>query len=246
MALILFLNGVVAFRFAADMMRPPLRVERAIVELGRLEEDPRFASFNVRVEDFWARLWANAFLLKKPQYFVTHTYEGRLNTELKGEWDLSDSFLPMVPLDVRDFVQFNARFHLVRAKAAGRIHVEFADGWYAEEKSAVHTWRWSDGRGRIVLTNRGAHPIRVNLQMEVRSFEPGELTLRLDQREAGRTSLDGSVEIVDFNHLTIPAGRTVLTLECPPPVVQKNSSPDTRRLALALYRFKMEATAQEK
>src|SRR5260370_4885521 len=103
LTIILATNVLLAREFRRQMAAPPLRVDRSLVELGRLEQDDRITSLNMVVEDYWSRLWANAFLLRKAQYFAIHTYEGRLNTALRGEWNLSDSVLHLAPLRAEDF-----------------------------------------------------------------------------------------------------------------------------------------------
>lgn len=243
LVVILILNIMVARLFVQAMGTPPLRVDRALVDLGRLEQDTRFASFNMCVENFWARLWANAFLLKKPQYFMTHTYEARLNTALKGEWNLSDSMLRVAPMAEEDYVQVNGRFHLARVAAPGLLAAGFADGWYDEEQAAAFRWRWSDGRGRIVLTNPTGRPVRVELRLRVRGLVAGEMTLQLGTRVVGKKILDGSIQDVGFSRLHIPPGQTMLVLAYPSPAVSDKAGGDQRGIALALYRFQLHAVA---
>lgn len=87
--LVIAMNLLGADRFTREMQRPPLLVGRELWQVAKIEGRTDIASLNLRVPDMWSRLWLNALLLKKAQYFETHTYEARLNTEMKGEWDLT-------------------------------------------------------------------------------------------------------------------------------------------------------------
>ncbi len=248
LGLLLAANVTVAWEFHQQMAKPPLRTDRNLAELGRLEKEPRVASLNMLVEDYWSRLWANAFLLRKPQYFLTHTYEGRLNTALKGEWNLSDSFLHCLPLQAGDRIVINPRFHAERVAAPGFVQAGFADGWYAEEKTVDEgkqlRWRWSNGQGRIVLTNPANTPVHATLRLDVRGVTPRRMEVRLEQEIVAAYDLDGTYQQVNVPEFLLPPGRTVLSLNS-----ETNPSPgpaDTRPLAVALYGFELRAVAFEK
>jgi len=242
LAVILAANVAGTTDFRVQMAVPPLRVHRNLFDLGQLESDPRFASFNMLLDDFWSRLWANCFLLRKPQYFATHTYEGRINTALKGEWNLRDSILRIEPLRPEDFVVFNVRFHLVRAAAAGLLTAGFGDGWYPLEHSGPARWRWSGGQGVIELDNPTGASARAQLRLRVVAFRPQALTVRLGGKVVARQALTSAEEIVAVDDLLLPPGRTVLTLAgagaAPAP-----GAGDDRVLAFALYDFRLRVLA---
>jgi hypothetical protein len=88
-----------AHTFSVRLRNPPLMVTPDLVQLREVEAMPAVTSIDVRFPDVWSRLWANVFLLRKPQYFQTETYEGRRRTPLRGEWDLNGG---LVQLDVGD------------------------------------------------------------------------------------------------------------------------------------------------
>ena len=245
LTIILAVNVLLAGEFRRQMATPPLRVDRSLVELGRLEQDDRITSLNMLVEDYWSRLWANAFLLRKAQYFAIHTYEGRLNTALKGEWNLSDSVLHLAPLRMEDFRRINERYHLVRAAAPGLLQANFANGWYAEERSGSSRWRWSGGRGRILVTNPTGAPVRAELRLSVRAIEPRELTLRLEQHVIGRQPLNGSLQEVLFANMLLQPGATVLSLTSEATAAGPAGG-DARTLAFALYDFELHTRVVEK
>jgi len=244
LTLLLAANLMLALDFRRQMSTPPLRVDRRLAALAQLESDPRVTSLNMTVDDFWARLWANAFLLRKPQYFAIHTYEGRLNTPLKGEWDLRDSLLRTAPLAEADLIRVSELFHAVRVGAPGRLQTGFDRGWHPEEKGGGSRWRWSDGAGRILVTNPSARPIEARLSLRVRSLAPGSLELRLEQHSAGVRALDGSLQDAVFEHLLFQPGNTVVTLAGPAGAAPGGG--DARILSFALHDFELRSLAFEK
>lgn len=240
-ALVLVLNGRAAGLFARKMAVPPLRVGNGLLELHRLEGMTRVKSLNMRIDRFWSRLWANALLLRKPQYFVTHTYEGRLNTALKGEWDLSDSLLRSRPVREADFVDLNAQFHAVRVQAPGRVDLAFGPGWHEPEGSGLNRWRWSSGPAGITVFNPAARPLRVGLTLRVRSRQRDRLHLELDGVGlADPHGLNGNIQRLEYRDIVLPPGASVLTVRTGDPAVPVPGS-DPRRLAVALYELTVQA-----
>ncbi|HET7537512.1 MAG TPA: hypothetical protein VFJ90_13715 [Candidatus Didemnitutus sp.] len=239
-AIVLAFNLALAGQFRRQMMTPPLLVDRTLIELGKLESESRVASVNMRIDDFWARLWANYFLLRKPQYFSVHTYEGRLNTALKGEWDLSDSLLKSVPLAADSFLTVNNRFHLERVGAPGQVIVNYGDGWHAIEGEGNNRWRWTKGDARVEIAPAGGGPVCVRLALQIRAVSPRVLRLALDGREIGSWPLDGSMQTIPVDAVDLPAGKSVLVLMTDRPAEIPGGG-DARQLSLALYEMKVEA-----
>jgi hypothetical protein len=239
-AAMLAANVRVGVLFARQMAMPPLRVERALLEVHRLEAMPRITSLNLRIEKFWPRLWANALLLRKPQYFPYHTYEGRKNTALKGEWDLSDSLLRSQPLREADFVDLNPQFHAVRLSAPGRVDLAFGEGWHALEGSGLNRWRWSMGTAGILITNPSPRPQAVNLELRVRSLERCRLHVELGDARLGVRPLNGNPQRIDFSGVVLPPGNSVLTLQ-PDRPAGRAAEGDVRLLAIALSELSVRA-----
>ena len=78
--LIVVVSGLIvnaAHSFWTRLHNPPLMVTTALAQLGAYEALAEVTSINMRLPDMWSRLWANAFLLRKAQYFSSETYEGR-------------------------------------------------------------------------------------------------------------------------------------------------------------------------
>jgi hypothetical protein len=238
---VLVANGFVGWQFARKMAEPPLRVDRNLLELRRLERMPRVTSLNMRIEDFWSRLWANALLLRKPQYFPTHTYEGRLNTPLKGEWDLSDSLLRSWPAREADYVEINTQFFAARAHAPGRVELAFGSGWHALEGSGPNRWRWSEGPAVISIVNPAPAPVTVTLILRVRPWQRGRLQLELgDARFGSARQLSGTIQRLEYRDVVLPAGASSLVLLLDEPAGRATEA-DPRSLGLALYEMTVQA-----
>src|ERR1019366_6409022 len=109
-------------------------------------------------------LWANAFLLNKPQYFLTHTYEGRRNTPLRGEWAL-DGSLVTIRLPGSDSVQVDPHYSLIKVGSPYHLSVGLGAGWYAPEQQSRSTlrWQWTSGDAMLLITNPQARPLRLSL-----------------------------------------------------------------------------------
>lgn len=239
-ALVLTGNLAVGAAFARKMSRPPLRVERPLIDLRRIENMDRVDSLNMRIDDFWARLWANAFLLRKPQYFSTHTYEGRLNTELKGGWDLSDSLLHSIPRRPVDYVAINEQFHLERVGAPGRVALEFGDGWHAVETAGINRWRWSAAEARVRVNNPEARPVRTTLRLNARSTGENVLRVRFGTVEVGRGRLTAAFRNVEVPDIVLPSGVSELTFSVERPSTTVTG--DARELGFALAQLTVIAT----
>jgi hypothetical protein len=238
-AAVLAANLAMAGQFRRQMMTPPLVVDRTLIELGRLETEPRVDTLNLRIDDFWARLWANYFLLRKPQYFSVHTYEGRLNTELKGDWDLSDSLLKSVPASAEDFVAVNNRFHLERVGAAGRIAAAWGDGWHSLEGVGNNRWRWSKGDAQVMLTNPSQSPLQVRLTLQVSAVRARRLSLSLDGGELGSWPVGEEIRTVVVDAVELPPGMS--TLDFRTDRAAEKPIGDERVLSAAVYELKIAA-----
>jgi len=223
-----------AVAFWQRMARPPLRVEAAHVEIGRLESDPAVTSVNMRIESFWARLWANAFLLRKQQYFRTHTYEGRRNTELRGEWDLIGSLVRCEPLRAEDLRIINSRFHAVRVNAPGLVRPRFGTGWYTIEGTGLNRWRWSSGEATLILDYGGKRPRWLRLDVRGRAITPREVELWFNGRKVQSHAMDATLRTYDFGALRVEPGPNVLEFMSNLPPTQAAPG-DARELSFVVH-----------
>ncbi len=107
---------------------------------------PLVASLNMRIPDMWTRLWSSQFLLRRAQYFPTHTYEGHINTALRGAWDLRGG-LVNVDLPLADSIRINSQFSLARVGSPWYLRAVPKQGWSTPERvqDSNARRRWSLG-----------------------------------------------------------------------------------------------------
>jgi hypothetical protein len=226
-----------AYRFAHQMETPPLIVNRELVQVGRVETMPEVSSINVRMPDMWSRLWANAFMLRKPQYFRTHTYEGRKNTELRGEWDLNGG-LVQVNLPSGGSRRINQQFSLehTRSPFFMRARIGSDDGWYDLERQprAVQRWRWTSATARIKLENPQSHPLHLNCRfLNVHALVERDMQVWVGGKliRTARIDRDMPIRVTD---IVLPPGDTVLEIRTPTPLTAPGGG-DMRPLGFRIF-----------
>lgn len=200
----------------------PLRVDGELRQLRKIEARPEVHSINMMIPDMWSRLWANAFLLRKPQYFLTDTYEGRWATPLRGEWDLQGGLVTIRPAG-DGFVQVTPHYSLADTRAPGFVRAVPADGWNQEEFSPRdgERWRWTRGDATLRVENPGSHPSVITCTFD--GWTPVERDLILSAETRNGKSDTPPVRLgstrtrVIFAPLTIPPGGATLRLHSPQP-----------------------------
>ena len=148
-AVVIGFNLIACGMFVWKMSRPPLMVDGELRQLRKIEEMADVKSVNMLVPDMWSRLWANAFLLRKAQYFLTHTYEGRRNTPLRGEWDLEGGLIAIETAGrcaSRSLSPLCARGHATSRVCPRGICGRLAPAGEYDPKTG-EGWRWSKGAG---------------------------------------------------------------------------------------------------
>ena len=218
----------------------PLIVDGELRQLRKLEARAEVTSLNLLVPDMWSRLWAHALLLKKPQYFETHTYEGRLNTPLRGAWDLNGGLISL-RLPDGGSERLGAHFSIANTAHPYFLRVRLGEGWYALEqlpRSPVR-WNWTRGDATLRVENPQARPLRVVAHFNARCEEPRELQLWLNGRLMRTVQLTENLNVVRVPEFAVPAGASVLELRLSParprPVPAQG-----RPLGLALYGLEIE------
>ena len=234
-------NALAVYRCGVRMCNPPLIVDRPLLDLRQLEARPEITSVNLRIPDFWARLWANAFLLHKPQYFLTHTYEARLNTGLKGEWDINDSLLQVILPDPSDYLVVNNTYTLVRTGSSHFVRAYLGDGWYdvEHELHALTRWRWSKGDAVIEVENPHDQPIRLVCRFNTRSLVDRDLQVWLNGRRVRTVQIGTVQKIVRVPEITIPPGHSQLQLRSKVPPSSPGGG-DARLLGFAVFGLDLE------
>lgn len=232
-------NAIACGTFIWNLSRPPLMVDGELRQLRKIETMSDVKSLNLLIPDMWSRLWANAFLLRKQQYFPTHTYEGRLNTPLRGEWDLEGGLVRTeLPGDARR--QVTPRFALVdtRHPLFVRVTADETDGWYPEEHApgSQERWQWTKVGATLRLEN--PHTQTQTIVCQIDGWSPAERTVAL-VRVGGETSLPVSIRrersTIRLPGLKIPPGVSQFFLESKQPAFVTPGDP--RPLGVAVFRF---------
>lgn len=226
-----------AYRFAERMETPPLIVSRELVQVGRIEAMADIGSVNVRMPDMWSRLWANALVLRKPQYFRTHTYEARRNTELKGDWDLNGG-LVQLNLPSGGSRHINQQFSLenTRSPFFMRARIGNEDGWYDLERQprATQRWRWTAATARIKLENPQPHALHLTCRLlNVHALVERDLQVWVGDKlmRTVRINRDMPVRVTD---IVLPPGDTILEIRTPTPLTAPGGG-DMRPLGFRIF-----------
>mgnify|MGYP001553520870 CR=1 FL=1 len=243
-----FASTVLAFNLIADgmffyhLMRPALVVDGELKQLRKVEAMPDVASLNMRVPDMWSRLWANAFLLKKPQYFLTHTYEGRLNTPLRGDWDLESGIIMVKPAG-EGFRPISAHYALADTRSPNYLRAATGEGWHPEERDprTGERWQWTKGDATIRVDNPQNHALKLECTLDGWAAGGRDFTLAVAGGAApppvhigtGRTP-------TRFPAITLPPGGSTLVLHSLQPAA-KAGPDDPRELAACVFGLTIEA-----
>lgn len=167
------------------MSAPRLIVNQPLRELRQLERQPGLDSVNVLTGDVWSRLWANAMLLRKAQYFPNDTFEGRRATKLKGRYDLVGRiFRPDVPGAKTIGDPAKPFFTLIDTQAPGFFRVQSGDGWHDLERNYATSLksRWSEGDATVVIDNPSPRQLHVTAQLSASAIDNRDLELSLGKR----------------------------------------------------------------
>jgi hypothetical protein len=233
-------------RFAVKMSGTELVVTPMLAELQAVETYPQVHSVNMLLDDYWERIWANCFMLRRKQFFRTNTYEGRSWSDLQGEWNLRGG-LVQVELPGGDSVRINRRYMLERVASPWRVRAEFGSGWHDREwlrgKRTTH-WRWSDGHGSLVIDNPQGRPLRIVLHLSARSLVDRDLQVWIKGRHLRTVQVGTADHEVTVPPMTIPPGRVVLQFRSSQPPASAGGA-DHRKLGVAVYHAVVEVLAQK-
>ena len=212
-------------------------VGRDLIGVKVLESYPEIKSVNMRIPDMWSRLWANALLLKVPQYFLTHTYEARLNTELKGDWDLVGGIF-QIELPNKGSIRFNEHYSAVNVRDSHWLRIEPKTGWYDTERQprSVDTWQWSMMHSSVQLFNPHPTSQHVILKVQAESLVDQRLGVYFSGTKVADLNITTTRSKCESDAFFIPSGTTQLELiaENTPP---RASATDSRLLAFRVYGF---------
>lgn len=226
--------------FSRALTASPLRVTRELRELAKIETMAEVASLNLLIPDMWSRLWANAFLLRKPQYFATHTYEARLNTPLRGEWNLQSTLLFVSEPDRGVVRRLNASYVLVQRRSPTQLAVDFGSGWHAEEAApgSSERWRWAEPRASFVVENPFRFPVRVRWVMNLSGIDERAVSLRGPRTETAPAQIGPARADVAFAAMELPPGRSDVELFSRAPAARVSG--DTRALSVRAWSVELQ------
>jgi len=194
----------------------------------------------------WSRLWANAFLLRKEQYFPTHTYEGRRDTPLRGQWDLEGGLISvLLPGEARR--QITPRFALVDTRSPLHLRASPGDGWHPMEvlPHTAERWQWTTGDATLVIDNPQGRPLTIRATLDGRALGEREIALMPAGGEAGpaaRATLGAERTRVVLPAITVPAGRSTFILHSPQPA-GRGWVNDARQLGVCVFGIELEVSA---
>jgi len=223
-------------QFWEQLREPALGVTRELVQLRRLEDDPSIGSLNLLTSDGWSRLWANAALLKLPQYFATHTYEGRLNTPLRGRWDLIGGVLS-VELPNEGSRRLGPHLTIVDTRSPAFVRVRFGTGWYDLEQPFGEPiqWRWSRAAATLRVENPQTHALAATLRLELRAAQPERLEVWLAGKRLYTGEIGTSSQKLEIESVVIPPGESQLEFRALGGAT--TLAGDSRALGMAFYRI---------
>ena len=227
-----------AHRFAERMETPPLIVSRELLQIRKIEAMPEVTSLNLRIPDMWSRLWANSFLLRKPQYFYWHTYEGRKDTPLRGEWDLNGG-LTQVQLPGAATRRINSQFSVVDTRTPHfmRARIVANEGWYELERQARATqrWRWTGARAQIHLENPQDHALRVTCRFtNIRTLVDRDFQVWLGDRLLRTVQVHNELNAFRVTRIVVPPGASVLEIRTGTPLTSPGGG-DNRMLGFRIF-----------
>lgn len=248
-AVVLAFNGVATGMFVFQLQRAPLIVDGQMREWQKIEALAGVDSINVVLPTMWERLWANAFLLRKPHYFPTDTYEARWHTELKGTFDFEGGVVALkLPGAARREV--SVRHALVDTRGDAFVRVSLTDGWSEQEQASRggEPWRWTHAEAATVaIVNPHNRPIVLTPVLDARGFGEREVAL-VPAGTTGPTSpfvkLGEARQKVTLPPITLRPGRNVFMLASPTPAVTPSAGGDTRQLAVCVYKLELTPVAK--
>ena len=221
-------------RFNTFVRTQALRVDPPLVAISRLEKLSAVGSVNVLLPRYWDRLWANALLLRKPQFFTLPNYEGRLVTAPLGQWDLvvRQHFILAHHDGEQDLLSSNPRFRLLDRRDPRFLTVELGTGWFPVEHDPGTSWCWAAGSPGFVVTNPHEGNVDCILKFTIFSLNVRTLRLFTGQRCWFETTVGPTWRTIDRVPVTVSPGTTVLRFDTPEPAA--HAPGDSRPLTFDL------------
>jgi len=237
-------GALASARILAALAHAPLRVTPELVALRTAEDRPELAAgINLLVPDMWSRLWANAFLLRRPQHFETHTYEARRDTPLRGAWDLQGGVVGAVSPE-HGRRELSPRFALV---PVGGLRAAATTGWFPLEQAPTggRPWQWIGAEAEFEVRNLGPAAVPVTFTLQARGWGSRTLTLRPADGPVPGAPLpvgDAETELV-WRGLVAPPGVSRWLLASTEPA-RPAGGEDPRALTVQVFRLTVDAAGR--
>jgi hypothetical protein len=230
-----------------QMRKLPLVVDRALVSVASLERRPEIDSLNILLPDVWSQLWANAFLLRKPQYFRAQPYEGRRATALEGRFDLIGGIIAVrLPAAGETAVDSNppglqAPYAVVDTRHRHFLRATFGAGWHEEERlrQPPAAWRWSRGDAALRVENPHPYPLWTGFLVDASSLVERDLQLWANGRRLGVERIGPRRQVVAAAPFELRPGVTDLELRSSVPPTSPGGG-ERRLLGISVFRVVLE------
>jgi hypothetical protein len=231
-------------RILVALAQAPLRVTPDLAALRAAEDRPELAAgVNLLIPDMWSRLWANAFLLRRPQHFETHTYEARRDTPLRGAWDLQGGVVGAGAAS-GGRLELSPRFALV---PAGYLRATATAGWFPVEQAPVggRPWQWMGAEAELEVRNPGDTAILVTFTLRARGWGVRTLTLRNAEAPDPGAALSLGAEETElvWRGRVAPPGVSRWVLASAEPA-RPAGGRDPRDLAVQVFRLTVDAAGR--
>lgn len=232
-------TGMILWRMGAT----PFIVDGELRQLRKIEAISEVKSVNVLLPDMWSRLWANAFLLRKPQFFLTDTYEARWHTPLRGEWDLVGGIVAVKPPGAARR-QLTPHYALIDTRRPEFLRACVGNGWHPEERDpgTGGRWQWTRGDATVQIENPHAHPLTVAVSLDGWSWGERDLVFVSAAGVATPAQrVGGQRAITRFGSVAIPPGNSTLTLRSAQPATVPPG--EVRALGVCVFGVELEVVA---
>lgn len=170
-------NVIAGGRLIRSVTAHHASVSSALVDLMKVERDPRVTSLNLVSPEFWDTMWETTFLFHKPLYRKHATYYPA--APLRGEWTLeerTDRILAVVPCHRSEEIRINERFVAV-SDGGAPLSAQWGGGWHAPE--GTHRWT-AESVASVRVDSRSRGVVRIALAYHA-----------LDARDRVRARMNG-------------------------------------------------------
>jgi hypothetical protein len=125
------------------------------------------------------------------------------------------------------------------ARDSGTAIVARTDqGWYGVERTLRHSWSWSSGQGILQMKTWPARSQSVAVQGMLRSLVPCNVTITQKGRVLWR-GVSGTTKTPFGFWIAVEEGRAEIQFSTDATGVAENPSPESRRLAFAVYDMRL-------